>query len=52
MDLVGAVDKPGLAGGWPFGDGASSIVNNFLKYGYVFVLMVQYILALGQRPKG
>ncbi|KAJ6151499.1 Chitin synthase C [Penicillium chermesinum] len=52
MDLVGAVDKPGLVGGWPFGNHASSIVNNFLKYGYVFVLMIQYILALGQRPKG
>lgn len=37
---------------WPFGNQASLIVNDFLKYGYVLLLGIQFILSLGNRPKG
>jgi chitin synthase len=37
---------------WPFGNEASLIVNDFLKYGYVLLLGIQFILSLGNRPKG
>ncbi|KAK5788051.1 hypothetical protein VI817_010547 [Penicillium citrinum] len=52
MDLVGTPSSANKDKGWPFGNDASPIVNNFLKYGYVFFLMLQFILALGNRPKG
>ncbi|GLI80454.1 chitin synthase, class 3 [Penicillium ochrochloron] len=52
MDLVGTPSDSNKNKGWPFGDEATPIVNNFLKYGYVFFLMLQFILALGNRPKG
>jgi Glycosyltransferases, probably involved in cell wall biogenesis len=52
MDLVGTPSSSNKNKGWPFGNEASPIVNNFLKYGYVFFLMLQFILALGNRPKG
>ncbi|CAI7589892.1 hypothetical protein N7533_009893 [Penicillium manginii] len=52
MDLVGTPSDANKDKGWPFGNDASPIVNNFLKYGYVFFLMLQFILALGNRPKG
>ncbi|KAJ5998312.1 hypothetical protein N7451_006122 [Penicillium sp. IBT 35674x] len=52
MDLVGTPSESNKNKGWPFGNEASPIVNNFLKYGYVFFLMLQFILALGNRPKG
>lgn len=52
MDLVGTPGDSNKHKAWPFGNDASPIVNNFLKYGYVFFLMLQFILALGNRPKG
>ncbi|CAG8900762.1 unnamed protein product [Penicillium egyptiacum] len=52
MDLVGTPSQSNYYKGWPFGNDASPIVNNFLKYGYIFFLMLQFILALGNRPKG
>jgi chitin synthase len=52
MDLVGTPSQSNYYKGWPFGNEASPIVNNFLKYGYIFFLMLQFILALGNRPKG
>ena len=58
MDLVGGTgpDEPGLEGnrnvGWPFGKRASPIVNTVLKYLYMAFLVLQFILALGNRPKG
>ncbi|KAJ5814509.1 hypothetical protein N7474_006286 [Penicillium riverlandense] len=52
MDLVGTPSEANKNQGWPFGNKASPIVNNFLKYGYIFFLMLQFILALGNRPKG
>ncbi|KAJ5621661.1 hypothetical protein N7528_006444 [Penicillium herquei] len=52
LDLVGTPGTSNKEKGWPFGNEASPIVNNFIKYGYVFFLMLQFILALGNRPKG
>lgn len=56
MDLVGtptvASDTSAEHHGWPFGDTASPIVNTILKYLYLGFLVVQFILALGNRPKG
>ncbi|KAI5812360.1 chitin synthase-domain-containing protein [Pyronema omphalodes] len=49
MNLVGnpeAGKRP-----WPFGRG-TPIVNTVLKYLYLAFLLLQFILALGNRPKG
>jgi chitin synthase len=56
MDLVGTP----IAGGaesqekhaWPFGDSATPFVNAILKYIYLAFVILQFILALGNRPKG
>ena len=57
MDLVGqppsAENK--ASGGhhaFPFGDKVTPIVNTILQYGYLAFLLLQFILALGNRPKG
>lgn len=56
MDLVGtpvpASDTTAAHHAWPFGDTATPIVNLILKYAYLAFLLVQFILALGNRPKG
>lgn len=56
MDLVGtptaASSSTTLHHGWPFGDTATPIINTILKYLYLGFLLVQFILALGNRPKG
>lgn len=56
MDLVGdpvaASDTTTEHHGWPFGDTATPIINTILKYLYLAFLIVQFILALGNRPKG
>jgi chitin synthase len=56
MDLVGdpvpASSTSAEHHGWPFGDTATPIVNTVLKYLYLAFLLVQFILALGNRPKG
>ena len=52
MDLVGVPSEANDYSGWPFGSDASPIVNDFLKYGYVLLLGLQFILALGNRPRG
>jgi len=52
MDLVGnAAEAPGKTG-WPFGQKGTNIVNTVLKYLYLGILLLQFILALGNRPKG
>lgn len=55
MNLVGdptdAQKKQGKRG-WPFGDKATPILNTLLQYIYLGFLLLQYILALGNRPKG
>ncbi|KAH6695066.1 chitin synthase-domain-containing protein [Plectosphaerella plurivora] len=51
MDLVGTPEPVRDYHGWPFGDVASPIVNVFVKYAYLLFVMLQFILALGNRPK-
>ncbi|KAJ5151104.1 Chitin synthase C [Penicillium canariense] len=52
MGLVGTPNQANNQKAWPFGSETSPIVNNFLKYIYVVLLMLQFILSLGNRPKG
>lgn len=56
MDLVGLPEPASISGaehhGWPFGDTATPIVNTILKYLYLGCLIMQFVLALGNRPKG
>ncbi|KAL9080917.1 MAG: hypothetical protein Q9157_000417 [Trypethelium eluteriae] len=37
---------------WPFGNTVTPVLNAVLEYGYLGVLGLQFILALGNRPKG
>ena len=56
MDLVGlpatASNTQAEHHAWPFGDTATPIINTVLKYLYLSFLLLQFILALGNRPKG
>lgn len=54
MDLVGTPDKkkPPTYRAFPFGDAATPIINTILKYFYLGFVLLQFILALGNRPKG
>ncbi|KAF5507081.1 Chitin synthase 1 [Colletotrichum aenigma] len=56
MDLVGnpvtSDDESQVRHGWPFGDTATPIFNALLKYLYLAFVILQFILALGNRPKG
>jgi chitin synthase len=38
--------------GWPFGDTATPDVNTAVEYIYLGFVLLQFILALGNRPKG
>lgn len=37
---------------WPFGNTATPIVNTLVEYLYLAFVLLQFILALGNRPKG
>lgn len=52
MDLVGTPSKENGERGFPFGKDATPIVNTLVKYIYLAFLLLQFILALGNRPKG
>ncbi|KAL9479853.1 hypothetical protein ACSS6W_004639 [Trichoderma asperelloides] len=56
MDLVGTPSIPSNSTNehhaFPFGDTATPIVNTLLKYIYLAFVILQFILALGNRPKG
>ncbi|KAK4131391.1 glycosyltransferase family 2 protein [Trichocladium antarcticum] len=56
MDLVGtpipASNSASEHHGWPFGDSATPIFNSVLQYLYLAFVILQFILALGNRPKG
>lgn len=52
MDLVGTPEILLDYHGWPFGDLATPIINSLLKYLYIVFIVAQFILALGNRPKG
>jgi chitin synthase len=51
MELVGHPQILSNYHGWPFGDAATPVVNAIMKYFYVVFILVQFILALGNRPK-
>ncbi|KAH7025849.1 family 2 glycosyltransferase [Microdochium trichocladiopsis] len=56
MNLVGTPTPAGPntseRHGWPFGDTATPIINMVLQYLYLAFVIMQFILALGNRPKG
>jgi chitin synthase len=56
MDLVGtpvpASNTSSEHHGWPFGDSATPFINAVLQYIYLAFVILQFILALGNRPKG
>ncbi|OJD12692.1 chitin synthase G [Blastomyces percursus] len=55
MDLVGSPPAPESGNqqrAFPFGNTATPIVNTILKYLYLAFLLLQFILSLGNRPKG
>jgi chitin synthase len=55
MDLVGdPTDEEKAAGkvAWPFGEKPTPIFNSMMKYLYLCFVILQFILALGNRPKG
>ena len=52
MDLVGQPDESNQNKAFPFGNTATPIVNTVLQYLYLAFLLLQFILALGNRPKG
>lgn len=52
MDLVGNKGRSNGGRGFPFGDVVTPALNTVLKYIYLAFLLLQFILALGNRPKG
>lgn len=52
MDLVGTPVVLSGYHAWPFGDTATPVINALMRYLYIVFLIVQFILALGNRPKG
>jgi chitin synthase len=55
MDLVGTKHQNSTGQdveGWPFGTKGSGILNTVIKYIYLSLLLLQFLLALGNRPKG
>ncbi|BAE62281.1 chitin synthase [Aspergillus flavus] len=52
MDLVGTPSESNGNKGFPFGKSATPIINTIVKYVYLGLLLLQFILALGNRPKG
>ncbi|KAL8739540.1 MAG: hypothetical protein Q9190_007666 [Brigantiaea leucoxantha] len=52
MDLVGTPGQSNDNRAWPFGNEATPIINTILKYLYLAFVLLQFILALGNRPKG
>lgn len=52
MDLVGTPSPSNGDTAFPFGYTATPIINTLVKYIYLAFLLLQFILALGNRPKG
>lgn len=52
MDLVGQPGSQNQNHAFPFGNTVTPIINTIVKYIYLAVLLLQFILALGNRPKG
>lgn len=52
IDLVGTPSDSNKHTAFPFGKEATPIINTIIKYVYLGFLLLQFILALGNRPKG
>jgi len=52
MDLVGTPSGNNNNHAFPFGNTVTPVFNTVLKYLYLAFLLLQFILALGNRPKG
>lgn len=52
MDLVGTPSDSNGNSAFPFGNTVTPILNTVVKYVYLAFLLLQFILALGNRPKG
>ncbi|PSK42338.1 Chitin synthase 3 [Elsinoe australis] len=52
MDLVGRPNENNDRQAFPFGNTVTPIINTILKYIYLGFILLQFILALGNRPKG
>jgi chitin synthase len=52
IDLVGQPSASNGQRAFPFGNTATPIFNTVIKYLYIAFLLLQFILALGNRPKG
>ena len=52
MDLVGTPGPQNGEKAFPFGNHVTPIVNTVLQYLYLGFVLLQFILALGNRPKG
>ncbi|KAF3023726.1 Chitin synthase, class 1 [Neopestalotiopsis sp. 37M] len=52
MDLVGTPVVASQYHGWPFGDTATPIFNHVIRYIYFSFILIQFVVALGNRPKG
>lgn len=52
MDLVGTPSAANGNTAFPFGATVTPILNTVLKYIYLAFVLLQFILALGNRPKG
>lgn len=54
MNLVGNPDEDERKNGkkaWPFGEKVTPILNDMLQYVYLAFVLLQFILALGNKPK-
>ena len=52
MDLVGTPSDANQQHAFPFGNKVTPIINTVLQYLYLGFVLLQFILALGNRPKG
>jgi len=52
MDLVGGTVRERKPDAWPFGRSVTPHFNSGMKYLYLAFLVLQFVLALGNRPKG
>lgn len=52
MDLVGTPSAANGNNAFPFGNTVTPIINTVLQYLYLGCVLLQFILALGNRPKG
>lgn len=52
MDIAGTSRGQNMHDGWPFGNKATPIINTIVLYIYLGFLLLQFLLAFGNRPLG